>query len=799
MNMSDDVTGVTLQIVQKGADVAAHAAKELFDALMRLFAELGRSRDRGSNANNQTRSNANEHTPEVKSTDLTDIKTGRVEMKTLRENAKAIGDTLSMSENALTKEDMKFIAKKAKAYGIPVAFSNERSKDNIFASVRTADLPLFKQICTELMKSKIAERPQELGNFHCEAWEIPFLTAHLNKNDLSAQFIQTSDGKNLCVFEKKDRKAIELTRDTFVRQCSEVKSNLAFDRDEAGFITIKNLKTGKEISFDEIPDKKTLAENMQKAFGYDEIQSKIAAARFGEEMLNGDQKAKFFSDSAQQEFKQVDANIMVEGEDSVCKEYQCWRVTPKADERPRIVFQNDNGEFAVLEPEKMTRRQMRNVLNEQLGLTDRKVQDALIHKAESIASFHAQSEAHTAEYTFKKSDFDLSDVRNTMGLRKTDEEGNTISSRKLPVSSMNSEITRTEKDFFRVDSTVTAIETDANGVDHELHDKQQLVLSFSDKKSSLQQLREMYEAQGVPAHVAKQMAKEVFKKAEMQNPEKPVQIQEVREKSMTVAYGTQSAEVSTADKQAAASKIAEEFGVPAETAEVIVEKAEEIRQEAQPAPVTDETAKQNGEQAAQNHSQADGQEEKPKQTWAAAHDQKQEWAGRFHEDRPQYMNADRQYDGSYHLKQSEGTGEFLISDPLPDGSCYVMLNQQAFTGEHPFWESGTAVIGKFFDGADDRGGEITNMTPARVKPVTGKEGAFELMERGTIQQNDVEAERTVDASSLGGNGHELHPEGNDLAQKAESAVAGIGAAAAAAPVPEMPLPNMPPQSMGARR
>ena len=579
MNMSDDVTGVTLQIVQKGADVAAHAAKELFDALMRLFAELGRSRDRGSK---QTAPDAKQNKPEVTSTDLTDIKAGRVEMKTLRDNAKAIGDTLSMSENALTKEDMKFIAKKAKAYGIPVAFSNERSKDNIFASVRTADLPLFKQICTELMKSKIAERPQELGNFHCEAWEIPFLTAHLNKNDLSAQFIQTSDGKNLCVFEKKDRKAIELTRDTFVRQCNEVKSDLAFDRDEAGFITIKNLKTGKEISFDEIPDKKTLAENMQKAFGYDDIQSKIAAARFGEEMLTGEQKAKFFSDSAQQEFKQVDANIMVEGEDSVCKEYQCWRVTPKADERPRIVFQNDNGEFAVLEPEKMTRRQMRAVLNEQLGISDRKVQDALIHKAESIASFHAQSEAHTAEYTFKKSDFDLSDVRNAMGLRKTDEQGNTISSRKLPISSMNSEITRTEKDFFRVDSTVTAIETDANGVDHEVHDKQQLVLSFSDKKSSLQQLREMYESQGVPAHVAKQMAKEVFKKAEMQSPEKPIQIQEVREKSMTVAYGTHTAEVSTADKQAAASKIADEFGVPAETAEVIVEKANEIRQDAQP-------------------------------------------------------------------------------------------------------------------------------------------------------------------------------------------------------------------------
>lgn len=46
---------------------------------------------------------------------------------------------------------------------------------------------------------------------------------------------------------------------------------------------------------------------------------------------------------------------------------------------------------------------------------------------------------------------------------------------------------------------------------------------------------------------------------------------------MTVAYGIHSAEVSTTDKQAAASRIAEQFGVPAETAEIIVEKAEEMK------------------------------------------------------------------------------------------------------------------------------------------------------------------------------------------------------------------------------
>ena len=92
MNMSDDVTGVTLQIVQKGADVAAHAAKEFIDLLTRLFAELGREHERKkANAASSPASSKSEK-PSVSSTDLTDIKTGKVDLKKLRENARAIGN-----------------------------------------------------------------------------------------------------------------------------------------------------------------------------------------------------------------------------------------------------------------------------------------------------------------------------------------------------------------------------------------------------------------------------------------------------------------------------------------------------------------------------------------------------------------------------------------------------------------------------------------------------------------------------------------------------------------------------------
>lgn len=795
MNMSDDVTGVTLQIVQKGADVAAHAAKEFIDLLTRLFAELGREHERKkANAASSPASSKSEK-PSVSSTDLTDIKTGKVDLKKLRENARAIGDTLSMSENALTQEDKQFISKKAKAYGIPVAFSNENSKNYVFASVRTSDLPLFKQICTEMMKSKIARHPQKLGNFNCDAWEIPFLTAHLKKRDLSAQFIQTSAGKNLCVFDEKQQLAFKMVREDFVAQCSEVQKELAFDRDESGFITIKHLRSGKEISFDDIPNnKKSLAAKIQEAFGYDEIKAEIAAARFGEEMLQGSAHAEFFEDSAQRECTQVETNVFLSKNDSdnnpinidplPCRAYQCWRVIPKSDERPRLVYQNDEGDFAVLEPTKMTRAQMRHALTTQLGITDRKTQDALIYKAESIESHYAQKEAHTAEYVFSKNDFDLSDVRVAMGLRKTDEQGNTIYTKQLPISSMSSEINRTEKDYFRVDSTVTSVEKDANGVNHERHDTQQLVLSFSDKKSSLQRLQEMYVAQGVPDHVAKKMAKDVFRNAEMQNPDKPIQIQEVREKAMTVAYGIHSAEVSTTDKQAAASKIAEQFGVPVETAEIIVEKAEEMKIESVQERVTIAQETKTDFNTAMNRMTERGENKLDNMVVCSADDPAKHIVVTGTHNGDRVIHEYTAYNGEqrvgtftdahtkdeYGVPITEENGRHAWTNVKED-----MRKQSHITGEvltfetveayHQYLED-TAMLAQS-DSADSEAAGISAETLG-------------------LNENTV----------MGSNGHEAHPEGNILGE----AAAGIGKGGApAVPVPELPLPELPPPSMGGRR
>ena len=57
------------------------------------------------------------------------------------------------------------------------------------------------------------------------------------------------------------------------------------------------------------------------------------------------EKQRFFSDNPQDAFSRVDANITVEGEAVAAKAYDCWRLTPKTDDVPRIVFRDQEGNF----------------------------------------------------------------------------------------------------------------------------------------------------------------------------------------------------------------------------------------------------------------------------------------------------------------------------------------------------------------------------------------------------------------------------------------------------------------------
>ncbi len=572
MAMGDDIAGATLKTTADMSKLAVEASTKtisnITEMIFRLLRELALMRKQAKSS-------------DVHNSNLSDIKSGTVSIKKLLEHCRKNGETIATSEQGLTKADVSAIASKAKKYGIPVAFTNNNSKDNIFATVRNSDLPIFKQICTELIKEKLDTRPQKLGNFKCQKWEIPFICQELNNYDLSAQFAETKNGEFFAMFEKNDEKAIKIARSEFVRKCNEVESDISISKDDEGFYSIKEKSTGKEFAFNGTPNRNEISEKVKSNFGYDENKANIIASKFGQEMLTGEDKQLFFSDSVISEFSYI-SKANWENENILAKNYDCYYVTPKKDGISRIVLQDENGKFAVLTPHKQTNKEMNQILESQLGVTDSDVAKALIEKASHVNTVNSRvrqhngsiEELHTHDVSLQKSDFDMTNVDTVSNMRRIDDEG-TVFIKTQPIDSVHSRIKR-NGDTFSVTSTVTTTETDSNGNANSISSTQQLTLSFSNKKTAMQELTEMYKKQGVPESTAKEMSKNVFSKAELQSAESVLAIEKRNTSSIIVSDGTNIQCIPTAEKQQAIEEIKDKFDVSSEYAENIIEKSEDL-------------------------------------------------------------------------------------------------------------------------------------------------------------------------------------------------------------------------------
>ena len=501
--MSDEITSATLQMTGKAVEVASLAVQKNIEIIAMLLKELAQAAERHRQRQNEKKTSKNQN---VTSNDLTDIKPGAVSMKELMKSAKANKDTISFSEQGITKDDMKYLSKKANEYQIPIAFTGDKGKDNVYANVRSSDLPAFQHICTEMMKDKLAERPQQMGNFKVQDWEMPFITHELNKHDLAASFGKTKDENCICLFEKKDEKAILIARDEFVRKCKDIEKELQIGKDDKGFYSIENRLTGQKITFDQVPSKEELADMMQNRFGYDENKAAMASAKFGEETLTGADKMKYFSKDPQNAFSKIHANVELKGESIYAKDYSCWYLKTKADKMPKVVYQDKNGNFAVLQPEKMTKRKMAVILDQHLGLKDKAVASALIEKAEKVSDFY---ESNVTENLNHSLEFNESDISPEKARTFVDEKH---AVHQIIPQKADTAIERNGQDSFTVKSTVTGMDhiytMDGKHEDKPLSDAKELKLSFSDKRAALQELSAMYKEQGLPDDAAEQMAKE---------------------------------------------------------------------------------------------------------------------------------------------------------------------------------------------------------------------------------------------------------------------------------------------------
>lgn len=207
---------------------------------------------------------------------------------------------------------------------------------------------------------------------------------------------------------------------------------------------------------------------------------------------------------------------------------------PKKDEVPRVVFRDEKGKYAVLEPQKMSSAKMRELLTEQLGITDRKTLDALTNKADRVTDFYARQDTAllSADRTFNMEDFEPEKI---IEHKYTGTSGMEYTTKQKPLDSVKNSIQRTGKNSFTVNTVFRSTEITDKGesIPHEQTEK--LDFTLSDKKRTLHFLSAMYMDAGMNEADAKSMAKEVYSKAEAQSPETVLRIEEVRQDSMTVS------------------------------------------------------------------------------------------------------------------------------------------------------------------------------------------------------------------------------------------------------------------------
>lgn len=572
MNMSDDIASSVLQVSVKSMETAMHLSESVMDAIIRLLRFIEEQK-RDKNAKT-----------DVQNKEINDIKSGKVSTKDLLEHCRKNREKLVSSETGITKDDVSIYAAKAKKCGMPISFRNEKGRDNVYIGIRESDLPLFKQLQTEIIKEKLEVRPQELRNFKCKEWEIPFINAELKQHDLSAQFVKTTNGDYLAIYEAKDAKAIEIARSEFVRKASEVENSVIMSKDVDGF-TIKDKLTGNAYQLDNNPNRKDIAQKLQIKLGYDENKANIAAQKFGHEMLLGDAKKKYFSDDPLTAFTYT-SKVSWDNEDVLTKAYECFYVTPKEDSVSRIVYQDGEGKFAVLNPPRQTKATMRGILKDQLGITDLQEQNALIAKAEHISKVNAKyrsikgntEDLHSHEISFTREAFDMSNTEVVSNMRRTDENGS-ILTKKQPLDRCSTTIERNGADSFAVKSTAYAVEYDQNGEAHDISKEQNLVLSFSNKKTAQQELKEMYISQGVPESAAKEMARTVVKKAELQSAEKLIIVEQTKRATIRVSDINSMKELPAASRKEALEVMQEKYGVTAEEASTLYDKGIEEIQE----------------------------------------------------------------------------------------------------------------------------------------------------------------------------------------------------------------------------
>ena len=249
--MNDEITGAVVglsgQVAQKSVDIGLNVVDKVVDNIAKLLQSLTSQNSKPAKT---------KETKETKEKNAHNIEAGDVGIRELVANARENGESI-VANDGYSARDMRYIAKKCKEYGIPVAFTGTNDKDNICAHIRESDKPLFERICVEMMNAKTMSPQQEFANFTLSEWQLEGVHRELSAHDLSANFGMTQNGEYFCLYEKADEKAILMARDIYERKYSEVKHELSITQTDENVIYTNKQGESRLGGFYELKDTKS--------------------------------------------------------------------------------------------------------------------------------------------------------------------------------------------------------------------------------------------------------------------------------------------------------------------------------------------------------------------------------------------------------------------------------------------------------------------------------------------------------------------------------------------------------------
>lgn len=326
-----------------------------------------------------------------------ELKPGTVPIKDLLENAKLKNDSV-ITQDGIGRKYMDDINKKAKEYGIPVAFTGHKDSDNISVSVRESDKSIFAQVMKEVIQDKITENPENYASFKVEPWQVESMRDIIKKHDLSAHIVVDKEGEYHFIYEAGEKKAFDIAKNEFKKIHTEVENNLSISMED-GFTVIKDLVNGKEISFDTLLSKTELSETLQENFGYDKIKADMAANKFGE-TLSAKEQQVFLKDNPYSKFESVEYNIKLENESILLNDISFAKLSMKDGSPEQYVIMNNDGNVVIFSADTNFRnpKELTQDLSEYLGITDKGTVEAVLDKAEKIRDiYYADAELNLSE------------------------------------------------------------------------------------------------------------------------------------------------------------------------------------------------------------------------------------------------------------------------------------------------------------------------------------------------------------------------------------------------------------------